>query len=79
MKNQKKLTVNIATMELESIIQKDPPKSEEGKKDSPFSRRTVHRWMTKLGCKYEKATVSYYADSHEAEENKERYEKKVRE
>ena len=57
-------------MELESIIQKDPPKSEEGKKDSPFSRRTVHRWMTKLGCKYEKATVSYYTDSHEAEETK---------
>ena len=70
-------------MELESIIQKDPPKSEEGKRNfeslRPFSRRTVHRWMTKLGCKYEKATVSYYADSHEAEENKERYEKKVRE
>jgi hypothetical protein len=26
--------------------------------------------MLKLGCKYEKATVSYYTDSHEAEETK---------
>ena len=74
LKNEKKLTVDIATKELESIIQKDPPKSEEGKRNfeslRPFSRRTVHRWMTKLGCKYEKATVSYYTDSHEAEETK---------
>lgn len=26
--------------------------------------------MIKLGCKYEKATVSYYTDTHEAEETK---------
>lgn len=74
LKNERKLTVDTATKELESMILKDPPKTEEGKKvfDSlrPFSRRTVHRWMVKLGCKYEKATVSYYTDSHEAEETK---------
>jgi hypothetical protein len=74
LKNERKLTVDLATKELESIIQKDPPKTEDGKKDfellKPFSRRTVHRWMIKLGCKYEKSTVSYYTDSHEAEETK---------
>jgi hypothetical protein len=74
LKNERKLTVDVATKALEEIIQKDPPKTEEGKKAfenlRPFSRRTVHRWMLKLGCKYEKATVSYYTDSHEAEETK---------
>lgn len=74
LKNERKLTVDIATKELESIIQKDPPKTEAGLKAfeslRPFSRRTVHRWMLKLGCKYEKATVSYYTDTHEAEETK---------
>jgi hypothetical protein len=74
LKNERKPTVDTATKELESMILKHPPKTEEGKKafDSlrPFSRRTVHRWMVKLGCKYEKATVSYYTDSHEAEETK---------
>lgn len=74
MKNERKLTVDIATKELESIIMKDPPKTEKGKTAfdvlRPFSKRTVHRWMIKLGCKYEKAIVSYYTDSHEAEETK---------
>jgi hypothetical protein len=74
LKNERKLTVDAATKELELIILKDPPKTEEGKRafDSlrPFSRRTAHRWMVKLGCKYEKATVSYYTDSHEAEKTK---------
>jgi hypothetical protein len=74
LKNERKLTVDVATKALEEIIQKDPPKTEEGNKTfenlRPFSRRTVHRWMLKLGCKYEKATVSYYTDSHEAEETK---------
>ena len=84
LKNERKLTVDIATKELESIIHKDPPKSESGRRAfdglRPFSRRTVHRWMLKLGCKYEKATVSYYTDTHEAEETKkdmkQRYENK---
>jgi hypothetical protein len=74
LKNERKLTVDVATKALEEIIQKDPPKTEEGNKTfenlRPFSRRTAHRWMLKLGCKYEKATVSYYTDSHEAEETK---------
>ena len=74
MKNERKLTVDVATKELESIIHKDPPKTEQGKRAfdnlRPFARRTVYRWMIKLGCKYEKATVSYYTDSHEAEETK---------
>lgn len=74
MKNERKLTVDIATKELESMIMRDPPKTEKGRKEfddlRPFSRRTVYRWMIKLGCKYEKATVSYYTDSHEAEDTK---------
>jgi hypothetical protein len=39
-------------------------------KQKPFSRRTVHRWMLKLGCKCEEVTVSYYTDTHEVEETK---------
>lgn len=74
LKNEKKLTVDAATRELEDIIRKDPPASVQGKKMfeslRPFSRRTVHRWMQKLGCKYDKATISYYTDTHEAEETK---------
>ena len=74
LKNERKLTVDVATKELESMITKDPPKCEDGQRAfdnlRPFARRTVHRWMVKLGCKFEKATVSYYTDSHEAEETK---------
>lgn len=74
LKNERKLTVDVATRALEAIITNDPPASEDGRRlyDDlrPFSRRTVHRWMLKLGCKYEKATVSYYTDTHEAEETK---------
>lgn len=74
LRNVRKLTVEVAARELELIISKNPPVTDEGKKAfeslRPFSRRTVHRWMLKLGCKYEKATVSYYTDSHEAEETK---------
>jgi hypothetical protein len=74
LKNERKLTVDIASKELETMIHKDPPKTEVGRRAfdglRPFSRRTVHRWMLKLGCKYEKATVSYYTDTHEAEETK---------
>lgn len=74
MKNERKLSVDVATKELESMILKDPPKTEQGRqafdKLRRFARRTVYRWMIKLGCKYEKATVSYYTDSHEAEETK---------
>ena len=74
LKNERKLTVDAATRALEAIIMKDPPVSEDGRKLltdlRPFTQRTVHRWMLKLGCKYEKATVSYYTDTHEAEETK---------
>lgn len=74
MKNERKLTVDVATKELESMITRDPPKSEDGRRAfdnlRPFPRKTVHRWMIKLGCEYEKATVSYYTDTHEAEETK---------
>ena len=76
LKNEKKLTVDVATKELESIITKDPPKTEEGKEAfenlRPFTKRTVHRWIIRLGCKYEKATVSYYTDKKDM---RERYEK----
>ena len=47
LKNEKRLTVDAAAKELDIMIQKDPPKTEEGRKafDSlrPFSKRTVHR------------------------------------
>ena len=74
LKDERKLTVDVVTRELELIISKDPPVTDEGKKAfeslRPFTRSTVHRWILKLGCKYEKARVSYYTDSHEAEETK---------
>lgn len=74
LKNQRRLTVDTAAKDLEDLISKDPPKSVEGMEAfnnlRPFKRSTVHSWMIKLGCKYEKATVSYYTDSHEAEETK---------
>ena len=67
-------TVDTAAKDLEDLISKDPHKSVEGMEAfnnlRPFKRSTVHSWMIKLGCKYEKATVSYYTDSHEAEETK---------
>ena len=72
--NERRLTVAAATKALEDIIMKDPPPCKDGRKlfDDlrPFTQRTVHRWMLKLGCRYEKSTVSYYTDTHEAEETK---------
>ena len=72
LKNERRLTVAAVTKALEAIIAKDPPPCQDGRKlfDDlrPFTQRTVHRWMLKLGCKYEKSTVSYYTDTHEAEE-----------
>lgn len=74
LKNERHLSVDSAKKNLEEIMESDPPLSEEGKRIFasmlPLSRNTVHRWMLKCGCKYEKATVSYYTDSHEAEETK---------
>lgn len=74
LKNQRKMTVDVATRDLEALIAKDPPKSAIGilafNKLRPFRRSTVHRWMLRCGCKYEKATISYYTDSHEAESTK---------
>lgn len=34
----------------------------------PISSTTVHSWMVKLGCKYERAVQSYYTDGHERED-----------
>ena len=74
LKHERHLSVDSATIGLQRIIDNDPPVETEGKKAyvslQPLSRRTVHRWMLKCGCKYEKASVSYYTDSHEAEETK---------
>lgn len=74
LKNERHLSVDSAKKNLEEIMETDPPLSEEGKRIFasmlPLSRNTVHRWMLKCGCKYMKATVSYYTDSHEAEETK---------
>ena len=74
LKNERHLSVDSAKKNLEEIMESDPPLSKEGQKIFasmlPLSRNTVHRWMLKCGCKYEKATVSYYTDSHEAEETK---------
>lgn len=73
-KNERKLTVNAATRALEAIITKNPPVDKNGQKllngSRSFTQRIVHRWMLKLVCKYEKSTVSYYTDTHEAEETK---------
>ena len=81
LKNEKKLTVDVATKELEAIISRDPLITEDRKKAfeilRPFSRRTVHRWMLKLGCKYETAIVVYYTDSHEAEETKKDFKERL--
>ena len=67
LKNERHLSVDAATIGLQRIIDSDFPAEAEGKKayvnSQPLSRRTVHRWMLKCGCKYEKAH-----DSHEAEE-----------
>lgn len=74
LKNQRKLTVDRAAKDLEELIAKDPPKCAAGVEAfqslRPFRKATVHAWMMKLGCKYEKAKISYYTDSHEAEETK---------
>lgn len=74
LKNERHLSVNEAKKNLEYIISSDPPTSEKGKRAlsnlQPFSRSTIHRWMSKSGCKYVKASASYYTDSHEAEETK---------
>ena len=32
---------------------------------SPVSSTTVHSWMVKLGCTYDRAGQSYYTDGHE--------------
>ncbi|CAN0529472.1 unnamed protein product [Ectocarpus sp. 12 AP-2014] len=31
----------------------------------PISMSTAHSWMIKVGCKYERATKSFYTDTHE--------------
>lgn len=31
----------------------------------PVSLSTTHSWMIKLGCKYERASISFYTDGHE--------------
>ena len=66
--------MNEAKRNLEHIIHSDPPTSEKGKRALsnllPLSRSTVHRWILKSGCKYAKASASYYTDSYEAEETK---------
>ena len=74
LKNEKSLTVDVARRNLEQLIEIKAMKDEGCKLDTqsllPLNNRTVHRWMIKCGCKYEKATTSYYTDSHEAEETK---------
>ncbi|CAM9791742.1 unnamed protein product, partial [Sphacelaria rigidula] len=31
----------------------------------PISASTIHSWVTKLGCTYERHSQSYYTDGHE--------------
>jgi hypothetical protein len=74
LRNEKHLTVDEAKRNLEFILNTNPPETEKGKIALadllPLSRSTVHRWMLQAGCKYEKASVSYYTDSHELESTK---------
>ena len=74
LRNEKFLSVDEAKRNLEFILDANPPESVKGKKVLsnllPLSRSTVHRWMIQAGCKYEKASVSYYTDSHELESTK---------
>ena len=74
LKNERHLTVDEAKRNLEFILISNPPESDVGKKVLadllPLSRSTIHRWMIKAGCKYEKAPTSYYTDSHELESTK---------
>lgn len=69
LKLERKLTVLLATANLQLIISKDPPKCAEGiaawANLNPLSGSTVHIWMHACGCLYEKATATYYTDSHE--------------
>ena len=34
----------------------------------PISMCTIHLWMVRLGCKYQRATQSFYTDGHERED-----------
>lgn len=74
LKNERSLTVDAAKRSLEHLIEINAAKDTSSEQDKlsllPLNRRTVHRWMLQCGCKYEKATVSYYTDSHEADETK---------
>lgn len=74
LKGEKKLTVDTARKNLETIMSSHLKKTAETRevldKMLPLSNTTIHRWMTTLGCKYEKASASYYTDSHEAESTK---------
>ena len=75
LKNEKHLTVDVARIQLESLIRAHAAKHPSDANDLvdkmlPLHNRSVHRWMLMCGCKYEKATVSYYTDSHEAESTK---------
>ena len=71
LKNEKHLSVDQAKKNLMFILESSPPESDKGKKALsdllPLSRSTVHRWMIKNGCKYTKASVCYYTDSHESD------------
>ena len=72
LKNEKHLTVDSTRIQLESLIRAHVAKHPGDAHDLidkmlPLHNRSVHRWMLMCGCKYEKATVSYYTDSHEAE------------
>jgi hypothetical protein len=75
LKNERHLTVDVARIQLESLIRSHALKHPDEDVNLieamlPLHNRSVHRWMLKCGCKYEKATVSYYTDSHEAEATK---------
>ena len=75
LKNERHLTVDVARIQLELLIRSHVAKHPDDEHNLvnvmlPLHNRSVHRWMLKCGCKYEKATVSYYTDSHEAEATK---------
>jgi hypothetical protein len=74
LKNEQHLTVDVVRIQLESLIRshvlKHPDEDVNLMLMLPLHNRSVHRWMPKCGRKYEKATVSHNADSHEAEATK---------
>ncbi|CAN0077014.1 unnamed protein product [Scytosiphon promiscuus] len=72
MRSKKRLTVHAVreyiNKELFADEMKDASRLPLYQVNIPVSLSTTHQWMIRLGCKYERATKSYYTDTHEKEE-----------